>query len=139
MPSEEVKLGKHEGKTVAGVGLIIRGTGDGLSQAMELDPVILKHGDRVGIYIEGDVVDLHFPGVKGTNSVRRVAVVNADAGYIVEDRSEMAEILREQADRAQRKAEAEAGVGQFFDKDGNVIGPEHPDHPDYIAGPEDGE
>lgn len=116
--AEAVKLGKHEGRDILATPLIIRGTGDGLSAAMDLDPVVLKIGDRVGVYLEGDVVDLHFPSVKGTNGVNRTAVVKADIGFIVEDRSAMAETLDEQRERAALKAEEDIGVQRFPDIEG---------------------
>lgn len=108
-----IKLGKHEEKEVLGVGLIVRNTGDGLSSAMDVDPVILKHGDRVGVYIEGEVVDLHFPGVKETKGVRRLHVINADVGIVVDDREMMQEAIADMQDRKKLKDEAEVGIQRF--------------------------
>ena len=75
--TETVKLGKFEGRTVAAAKMTLTGTGDGLSQAMQIDPVVLHHGDEVYLVVKGVVADVRFPPVSGTESVARQHLVEA--------------------------------------------------------------
>lgn len=51
----EWKVGDYEGHAVAGTTVSIRNTGDGLSQAMKVDPVKLDFGSTVYVVLECEV------------------------------------------------------------------------------------
>jgi predicted RNase H-like nuclease (RuvC/YqgF family) len=123
---EPVKLGKHEGREVL-VSRIIPKTGSNVMEpAMDLDPIVAKIGDRVGMYIEGEIVDLHFPLVKSTNGVARTHILKVDKGLVVdtaEFADSMAELEKraeERRDAAQRAEEEAAGIGRLAEPDGTI-------------------
>lgn len=105
-------LGSHEGRTVSASRVSIKAVGDGLSAAMELDPIIAKVGDRVGVYIEGEVVDVHFPRMKDTEDVARTHIIKADTGVVM-DTLEMATLIEDVKDRKLLADETAAGVQRF--------------------------
>lgn len=108
--TETVKLGKFEGRTVAAAKMTLTGTGDGLSQAMQIDPVVLHHGDEVYLVVKGVVADVRFPPVSGTESVARQHVVRAVEASIVEP--DLVEATLEGQRRRHREMiEAETGQG----------------------------
>lgn len=120
---EPIRLGKHEGRAVLATRITPKTGANVMEPAMELDPVVYKTGDRVGLYIEGEIVDLHFPIVKGTDGVARVHILKVDKGIPV-DPAEMAAQFEamekrtaERAAAAQLQAEKDAGIDRFPDVD----------------------
>lgn len=114
-----VKLAKMDGKEVLAVSLAIRNTGDGLSDAMMIDPVELHHGDNVDILVRGRVIDVQSPEIKDTNGVNRKHIVRAFEGIIVS--SDIAEpMLADQRARVKKRREEEAGIDQFPDTEGGI-------------------
>jgi hypothetical protein len=49
---------KFEGKNVVGARFIVRGTGDGLSKAQAVDPVVIPQGQRVIVAFEVDTAEI---------------------------------------------------------------------------------
>ena len=105
-------LGDHEGRSVTVSRVAIKGVGDGLSAAMELDPILAKVGDRVGVYVEGDVIDVHFPRLQDSDDVARTHVIKVDTGVVL-DTAEMADLITDVKERKTLADEAAAGVQRF--------------------------
>lgn len=102
---ERIELGKFEGKKVAEARMTITKTGDGLSDAMHVDPVKLHHGDEVYVVIKGVVVDIRHPEAK--EGLARLHVVRAVEAVVVD--ADLAEPqLAEQRDRIAAAVEAAA-------------------------------
>lgn len=78
------KIGEFEGSPVVGTTLILRNTGDGLSQAMEIDPVKMKVGEVVNLVIEAEVVGIRHDAAKDDDeSLVRVHILRAGISKIV--------------------------------------------------------
>lgn len=94
----------------------IVGAGDGLSEALEVAPVELHHGERVHIVLRGEVTKITYEPVKDSDELRRVHTIRASFGTIVD-----AKVVTKVLD-AQRKAiEAHRGVSRLpgVDDDGD--------------------
>lgn len=75
----------HDGRDVIGAKMSLTNAGDGLSQAMKLDPQRLHMGERVLVLIEAEVVkEQYVPAIKGDTRgpLHLVAVLRADAAKI---------------------------------------------------------
>lgn len=109
-------LGKFEGKPVIATNLIVRGTGDGLSAAMKVDPNVYKHGDRLVIAVEAVVRDIRFDPVDKTEpdgEQVRVHITFAETATVLGDADAAGDVqaaLDAQRDRIQRAKDAEEGV-----------------------------
>lgn len=97
----------HEGQPVLTARLVIRNTGDGLSSAMDMDPVVLHNNDEVYVVIKAHIVDHAFPNVKDTNGVARVHIAKATEGIIL-DPEMVRQIDPQLAEMRRRVAAAEA-------------------------------
>lgn len=114
-------LPRFEGKPVIASRMAIVGAGDGLSAALDLEPVALKIGQRVRVVLEGEVRDVdHTPIKKGENSVlARKHVVSTEGIMLVTDESDDAQIklmLAADADRLQRAKDSAEGQGRLDDE-----------------------
>jgi hypothetical protein len=107
----DVDLGKFEGKRVIGAAMTITNTGDGLSDAMELDPMKLHHGDEVVMVVRGTVVDVRHPAAKEGKGVVRKHVVKASEAIVVQGDlvDDLDKMLNESAARLSEKRMAEVG------------------------------
>ncbi len=121
-----MSLKPFEGKSAIGCAVIITKAGDGLSDALKVDPVELHLGDRVFYVLEGEVDQVGFKRLNAaSNELMRVhrivtqritAVDGSDVLAYLEDaeshvRRALAEISDDQRtldDAAAEKAEAEA-------------------------------
>lgn len=114
-------LTPFEGADVVAATVAIRNTGDGLSQAMSIDPVEYHGGDRLYVVLECDVVDLQFPLADKDNvSGPRVRKHILKAGHaVVVDADLVKGLIDEQADRIARAKEEAAGIQRldFTDDD----------------------
>jgi hypothetical protein len=89
----------YSGHEIVGRGLIIRNTGDGLSKAMQADPVDLPIGATVAYGVTGTVVEHKLVEVPDSGGkLRLVAVVKAD-GAVKIDRADLTTLLVEQRKR----------------------------------------
>jgi hypothetical protein len=122
----EIKLGKFERKPILATRLVVRRTGDGLSNAMEIEPAVYHHDEVVGVYIEGRISDIGHPNIKDTNGVARVHILLADSALVIptEEREAFKVRIKEQELAVQLKREKEAGIGALIDDSGQAIPPE---------------
>lgn len=97
-PLDKIKaLGKFEGKDVLGSGVKCN-LGGGLKEALTIDPVKLKIGERMYLVIEAEVTDVQHPKVKDTEGVRRNHVLKVVSAAVT-DREAVEKLLDEQAQR----------------------------------------
>lgn len=78
-------LGDFEGKTITGAALILQNAGDGLSQAMEIEPVVIHHGELVYLVIEAECTKVRYDNVKDDDeALTRVHILRAGVSTIVD-------------------------------------------------------
>jgi hypothetical protein len=78
-------LGSFEGADVIGTALILRNTGDGLSDSMEIAPVNLHVGDLIEFVGRAEVVGVrHDSASKETSDLTRVHIARANLITLIE-------------------------------------------------------
>ncbi len=100
----EVELGRFEGRQVVGAGVEITNAGDGLSQALGVDPVKLSIGERVYVVLECEVKRIKFDAVKDAPSHRlRTHVLRTEAATLIDDHL-VADAIEKQKIRIEEKS-----------------------------------
>jgi hypothetical protein len=103
-------LEEYEGHPVVQTGLRLRGAGDGLSNAMKVDPQVLHHGDTVFLVVEATVARVSYDPVKGNEELFcRVHDLRSSAATIV-PKELVADALGEHKERLERVRESEKGI-----------------------------
>jgi hypothetical protein len=111
-------LGTFEGKQVAGVALRIVKAGDGLSSAMEIEPLVLHNGDQVDLVVRGHVTGIaHVPFQKDDDRLLRVQTVTADVSTVV-DGQLVEEVVVKQKARLQEHEDRKKGIEKIDTSDG---------------------
>lgn len=100
-----MNLTEFEGRDVIGMAIIVRNTGDGLSEAVAVDPMELHVGDEVTVAMKCIVEKIRFDPIKDTDSLRRVQILKAGEATFIESGT-VAEALEDQM----RRIEAAKGV-----------------------------
>lgn len=107
------KLPDYLGVPVVRTAIAIRNTGDGLSQAMAIDPVVYPPGTRLTVVLDcvvhGHDHDRILDKGDDTGTMLLTQVLKAGTAVIV-DRDLVADVLDAQAERIQLAKEAAAGV-----------------------------
>jgi hypothetical protein len=118
------QLPKFEGREVAGAKIKITRAGDGLSEAMAIEPQVLKQHAKVFVVLECAVGRIAFDPVKDTNGVIRVQTLIAGTATIVDE-----DLVKEAIEEQRLKNEEARGEGSlnFGDGDGGVPGEPRPD------------
>lgn len=99
-----------EGRTVAASAVRITRTGDGLSEAMALDPVELHHDDEVWFIIKGRVDQVNYrPIPKAEGLLQRVHTVVAAESAMV-DAEDVKAIMDRERERVLLLKEEAQGV-----------------------------
>lgn len=106
-------LGTFEERQITKTTIAIRNAGDGLSQAMAIDPKLLHQGDTVFVVMECKVGPVSFDPIKDseTECVRK-HVLRAGAATIV-DAALVEKAVTEQTARILEAREKEAGIQQL--------------------------
>jgi hypothetical protein len=110
-------LGDFEGSPVTCAGVEVRNAAGGLNDALGIDPVVMQKGDTCYVVMRCDVVDLHFPNVKGhEDQSRRVHVLRATDATIMDDET-VIEAIDNQRARIQEERDRIAGVSPLFPRE----------------------
>lgn len=114
-------LPKFEGKQVVASRITVPGMGGGLNDALDVEPVALKHGQRGFGIFEYEVRDVdHVPLKRGESAVlARHHVLTADRVMLVSDDDDKATVqvmLAANADRIQRAKDSMEGQGRIDDE-----------------------
>lgn len=103
------KLEPYQGRDVLRTSIAIRNAGDGLSEAMGIDPNTLDIGSTVYVVLEC-VVDAHdHKRIKDLDALELVQVLKAGTATLI-DRDEVHEAVARQAEKIKRAKEDAAGV-----------------------------
>lgn len=108
-------LTPFEGRDVVQTTIRVTNAGDGLSEALAVDPVEMHHGERRYLLIEAEVTRVHYDEVKDTDVLRRVHTLRAGAATLVS-----ADFALEAIAEQKRKNLEAKGVHQLpYDGDGD--------------------
>lgn len=121
----EVDLGKFEGRKIVGTRFKLNGTGAALRVPAELNPAILRHGEKVNVVFACEVGGIEFDPVTGTNTSLRFHILDAGGAYVDSDGilPNVEALINDQAERYANKMAREAGVSvPFDDTDGIPVG-----------------
>jgi len=102
-------LGTFDDRDVLRTTIAVTNAGDGLSDALKVDPQLMHLGDKVYVVLECEVAKVRFDPIKDTDALSRVHVLKAGTATLVDADLVRAQ-LDEQAERIQRAKEAEAGI-----------------------------
>jgi hypothetical protein len=110
-------LGEFEGSPVTKTGIEIRNAAGGLNDALEVDPVTMLKGDTCYVVLRCDVIDVHFPNVKGAeDQCRRVHIMRATDAVIM-DTAGVKNAIDAQRKRIIKAREEAKGVQRMFADD----------------------
>ena len=113
MTVDPEELGNFEGRPIIATRMTVTNTGEGLTDAMTIDPMVLHHGDEVFLLMKGVVSDIRMPEVKGTEAVARHHVIRAVEATIVDE--VLAEpVLAVQRQRLRDAIEEASGQDSFL-------------------------
>lgn len=105
-------LEAFDGRDVRRTTIAITGAGDGLSEALALDPQQLHIGDRVFVVVEAKVRDVRFKPIKDTEDLQREHVAVAAVATLV-DEPVVREVLDQQIVRLLDAKKARDGQERF--------------------------
>ncbi len=116
---DTIELGEFEGKEVLATSVAVTNAGDGLSEALAVDPQILHQGDRGAILLEYEVAKVRFDPVKDTHGLTRVHILKAKTGTLLD-----LDDVQERLDEQRRRIEEAEGMMQLPLDDGATGGGE---------------
>lgn len=116
-----IDLGTYEGRQIIGVKTIVQKTGDGLSEAVKVDPAMaldIAIGDEGFIVFEYKCIDVRHPAENRKNpaegGVYRVPVLDAGTSTFM-DAEVVANAIREQREKNERFREEQRGQHRLSD------------------------
>jgi len=121
----EFDLGVFEGEKVIGSTVSLRNAGDGLSDAMQVEPVIMHKGDTGYIVVAYEVAEIAFPPPKGKRKgvVNRKHVLTATHSALVTEEYAAEAIAKSRAHIAAMRNSGE----QMLDENSQVKAPAEED------------
>lgn len=117
MTDNTAHLGSYKGHEVLGATVSIRNTGDGLSQAMNVDPVELELGSTVHVVLECEVEKHRYDPIKDTHGLQLVNMLKAGRATIIDEST-----VRDALDEQQRRIEEAEGVLRLDVDGGHEVG-----------------
>lgn len=102
---DDSTLTPFDGKQVLNATVAIRNAGDGLSSAMQVEPVELHHGETIFIVIEAQVEKVRFDPIKDTQALQRVHMLKAGTAVMVDE-----DLVRAHLDAMALRIEEHAGI-----------------------------
>lgn len=110
-------LAPFDGRPVVRTTIAVTNAGDGLSEALAVDPRELHHGERVFVVLECEVAKVTFTPVRGaTDLLVRVHTLRAGGATMV-DPETVEEQLAAQADRIALAREQAQGIARIGNPD----------------------
>lgn len=106
------QLTPFDGHDVIRTTVAVTNAGDGLSEAMKIDPTELHHGDRVYLVLECEVAKVRFDPVGDTDALSRVHILRAGTAAMV-DKELVESVLAEQRIKIDRARDAAKGQSRL--------------------------
>lgn len=100
-----MSLPDFEGVEVGAVAIKVTKAGDGLSEALEMEPIAHKSGETVCMVVKGKIAGIAHVSVKGAETLKRVETLAVDEAAVI-DEGLLADVLDDQRHRI----EAHKGV-----------------------------
>jgi len=122
------RLSKFERREVLGSRIKIMRPGEGLSEILDIEPVALRHGEKVYVVLTGEVVDVEFPPVKrgSVEHLLRKHTVATEEVFLV-SAGDVAALLDRERDRVRKVREEALGIQRLPEPDDPVgIYPDRP-------------
>lgn len=110
------ELTEFEGRDVVQSTIKVTNAGDGLSEAMSVDPIEMHLGEKRYLLIEAEVHRVNYEELKDTDVLRRVHTLKAGTATLVDD-----EYARELIEKQRKAILAAKGVVELFDDDDDVV------------------
>jgi len=114
-------LGEFEGKAVEGIKIIITKTGDGLSQAMTVEPKLLHQGNTGYIVLSYVTNKIRFDPTKPDKDdpeavlgTHRIQILEATGATFV-DRDLVGDVVEAMRDRIRKQKEEASGIFRLED------------------------
>lgn len=114
------KLEPFDGRDVLRSTIKITNAGDGLSEALKIDPQEFHHGQRLFVVLEVECTKVEYAPIKDTEALSRGHSLRASTAAIV-DEVLVKQVIDEQRDRIQAARDAAAGV-ERIPFDGEITG-----------------
>lgn len=92
MAKTKSDLGTFEGRDVEQTSVAVTNAGDGLSQSLNVEPIVLRVGDVGAVVLEYTVAKIGFVPIPDTDVLRRVATLRAGNATLI-DRTVVADVL----------------------------------------------
>lgn len=105
----DTDLGEYRGKRITHTSIAIRNAGDGLSDAMEIEPEVLEPGTTVFVLLECEVGEHGLKLVDKADSYELKQVLKAGTATIVDDQGSRKKIAAQRL-RIEKAQEAAKGV-----------------------------
>lgn len=107
-----VDLGQFEGRDILSATISVTNAGDGLSDAMKVEPEIMHLGDVVYVVLECEVAKVRYDPIKDTQGLARVHVLRAGTATLI-DGGAVEEALDAQRVKIERARDAAAGIAKL--------------------------
>ena len=136
-------LAPFEGREVLSCGVEVPSVAGGLRESVDVDPIEIHHGDQGVLVLRWRCKKVRFDGVKDTEGLRRVAVLDVLAAAFADDEFEKAgdEYLDTQAERIRHLRDLKTGQGNLADGlagEGGFFDPGDAGYPDGDGSSEGG-
>lgn len=126
----QTKLPAFESNAVSAARVRITRAGDGLSEALKIEPRAIQLGERVYYVLEGECVQINH--VEKDDIITRVHTIAAESIAEVDDET-ATKMLREAANELERKKAAADGQAGLFDQEQEALDREARDATDSPA------
>ena len=105
-------LHDFDGHEVLSTSVVVTNAGDGLSQAMTIEPEEFTHGQVVHIVLRCEVTKVAFTPIKDTDALTRVHTLRAGMAVIVDEK-----LVKAALDAQTKKIEESKGIQRLPDVD----------------------
>lgn len=109
-PKRAGMIETYEGRDVVDTTIQVTNAGDGLSQALQVEPHVMHHGETIYLVLECEVAKVSYPPVKDTDLLSRLHTLKAGRATIV-DKDLVLDAINDQHVRIVAARDAQSGQG----------------------------
>jgi len=108
-------LSSYEGRDVVQATIKVTNAGDGLSEAMSIEPIEMRHGETRYLLIEAEVTRVQYDELKDTDVLKRVHTLKAGTATLVDP-----EFAVELIEKQRKAIQSAKGVEEFDFTDAEI-------------------